>query len=354
MAVNTKDVRKSATALLLHRNTWGLRLTLACLLSIAAFAQDSGTITGKISDTFSYPVSGATIQVQNTDTGALYKGISKTTGEYTLGGLPDGAYGLSVKMTNMKPYVRQHIAVRSRQPVRVDITLQDDARLGTLGDGGRFSQRKRPAPPVGPTPRMPDGKPDLSGFWAPGPADPSEDEPPQGLPWVEAVVKERIANELRDVPTARCLPNGVTAQAGRGKFVHTPNLLVILLDFPGDTRQVFLDGRAHPKELEPTWLGHSIGRWEGDTLVVDTVGFNDKSWLSMLRNPYPHTEMLHVVERYRRPDLGHLELEMTVEDPGAFKKPWVVKRGANLDPTDEVMEYICNENEKDLKHLPDK
>jgi hypothetical protein len=174
------------------------------------------------------------------------------------------------------------------------------------------------------------------------------------MPWAEAVVKERIANDLRDMPTAHCLPNGVTATAGRGKFVQTPTLLVILSEFPGDTRQVFLDGRAHPKELEPTWLGHSIGRWEGDTLVVDTVGFNDKSWLGIIVNPYPHTEMMHVVERYRRPDLGHLELEMTVEDPGALQKPWVVKRAANLDPTDEIMENICNENEKDLKHLPDK
>src|SRR5215471_21311572 len=152
-----------------------MRLTLACLLSLAAFAQDSGTITGRISDTFGYRVSGATIQVKNTATGALYnKGTSEATGEYMLGGLPDGAYELSVRMSNMKPYVRREIAVRTGQSVRVDITLQDDVRLGTLGDGGRFFQRRRPAPPTGPTPRMPDGKPDLSGFWAPGPADPSK------------------------------------------------------------------------------------------------------------------------------------------------------------------------------------
>ena len=124
-------------------------LTLPCLLTLAAFAQDSGTITGKISDTFGYPVSGATIQVKNTATGALYKGTSKATGEYTLGGLPDGAYQLSVRMTNMKPYARQDIAIRSAQPVRVDITLQDDVRLGTLGDSGRFFQRKMLAPPAG-------------------------------------------------------------------------------------------------------------------------------------------------------------------------------------------------------------
>jgi hypothetical protein len=202
---------------------------------------------------------------------------------------------------------------------------------------------------------MPDGKPDLSGFWSLVPADASaEAEQPEGLPWAEAVVKERIANDLRDMPTARCLPSGVTQTAGQGKFVQTPILLVILSEFPGNTRQIFLDGRMHPNKLEPTWLGHSIGRWEGDALVVDTVGFNDKSWLGVILNPYPHTEMLHVVERYRRPDLAHLELEMTVQDPGAFKKPWVVRRTATLDPTNEIMEYICNENEKDLKHLVDK
>jgi hypothetical protein len=324
------------------------------VLSAAAFAQGSGSITGKTTDTFGEPVSGASIQAKNTATGAEYKATSKSTGEYTIGGLPGGAYQLSVRAANMKNYVRPDIAVRADQPTRADITLEDDVRLGTLGDGGRFFQSRRPAPPAGPTPRMPDGKPDFSGFWAPAPADPSETESPQGLPWAEAVVKERIANDLRDMPTARCLPNGVVAQAGRGKFVQTPNLLVILEQFPGDTRQVFLDGRVHPKDLDPTWLGHSIGRWEGDTLVVDTVGFNDKSWLTMLRIPYPHTEMMHVIERYRRPNLGHLELEMTVEDPGAFKKPWVVKRAANFDPTDEIMEFICTENEQDLKHLPDK
>jgi hypothetical protein len=257
-------------------------------------------------------------------------------------------------MIRMKRYSRPDTAVRAAQAVRVDITLQDSFQLGTFGDGDRFLLPKKPAP-AGPTPRMPDGKPDLSGFWSPSQADPAgEAGKPEGLPWTEAVVKERIANDLRDMPTAHYLPTGVTTSAGRGKFVQTPVLLVILAEFPGDTRQVFLDGRPHPNQMEPTWIGHSIGQWEGDTLVVDTAGFNDKSWLGLISNPYPHTEMLHVVERYRRPDLSHLELEMTVEDPGALKKPWIVKRTAILDPTDEIMENICSENEKDSKHQPGK
>ena len=329
------------------------RLILGCLFSLAAFAQETGSVMGKIFDTFGEPVGGAAIQVNNVATGAVFRATSTATGEYILGGLPKGAYELSARRVNMKPFVRSGLEVRTAQPLRMDITLQDDrASLGTLGNDG-LVQGGRPAPPAGPTPRMPDGKPDLSGFWVR--ADPSiEAEPAQLLSWAEAVVKERIANDRRDSPNARCLPSGPLQTAAQGKFVQTPTLLVILQEFLGGTRQVFLDGRSHPKNLDPTWIGHSIGRWEGDTLVIDTVGFNDKSWLSTVANPYPHTEMLHVVERYRRPNLGHLELEMTMEDPGTFKKPWTIKREANLDPTDEIMEYICNENEKDLKHLPDK
>ena len=124
----------------------------------------------------------------------------------------------------------------------------------------------------------------------------------------------------------------------------------MLYDNAIKTRQVFLDGHAHPKDLEPTWLGHSIGHWAGDTLVVDSIGFNDKTWLDF-DTAYPHTEMLHVVERYRRPDLGHLELEMTIEDPGALQKPWTVMRVSNLDPKDEIMEHICTENNKYAEHL---
>ena len=114
-------------------------------------------------------------------------------------------------------------------------------------------------------------------------------------------------------------------------------------------RQIFLDGRSHPPEPNATWFGHSVGRWNEDTLVVDTIGFNDRSWLDM--NGHPHTEMLHVVERYRRPDLGHLELEMIVEDSAALKRPWIIKRTYILDPKDDILEAVCTENEKDALHV---
>ena len=114
-------------------------------------------------------------------------------------------------------------------------------------------------------------------------------------------------------------------------------------------RQVFLDGRGHPRDPNPSWMGHSVGHWEGDTLVVDTVGFNDRSWLDP--QGHPHTDRMRVTERMRRPDLGHLEIEITIDDPGAYAKPWVIQRAADLDLNDDIGEYVCNENNRDPEHM---
>jgi hypothetical protein len=133
------------------------------------------------------------------------------------------------------------------------------------------------------------------------------------------------------------------------KLAHTPKLLILLLEeeVPG-YRQVFLDGRPHPENLDPAWYGHAIGHWERDTLIIDTVGFNDQRWLSARGQPM--TSQLHLVERYRRPDLGHLEIETTVDDPGAYARPWTMKRVADLAPGLEIQEYVC-ENNKYFGHL---
>ena len=127
------------------------------------------------------------------------------------------------------------------------------------------------------------------------------------------------------------------------------NDLVIVDRIDPTTRQIFLDGRAHPADPNPTWQGHSIGRWEGDTLVIDTTGYNDKSWLSL--SGIPHTEKLHTVERIRRPDYGHIEVEITMDDSGAFTAPWKRTFSATLAPPDEeIMEFICAENNRDANH----
>jgi hypothetical protein len=121
--------------------------------------------------------------------------------------------------------------------------------------------------------------------------------------------------------------------------------------YEGDMpRQIYLDGRAHPNDWDPTFAGHAVGKWAGDELVVDTVGFNDKTWIDIAG--HPHTDKLHITERYRRIDLGHLEIRITIEDPGAYEKPWTMTKISDLAPnTEEIGRYICAENNQDFAHL---
>ena len=211
------------------------------------------------------------------------------------------------------------------------------------------------APPKGPTPRTKDGKPDLSGVWNPdrhfiydisSALKPGEVLPLQ--PWAAELTKKRMSKED---PEANCLPTGVPRLPPYPlKIVQTPTVVVIL--FEGNIhsyRQIFLDGRSHPTDPDPTWYGDSIGKWEGDTLVVDSVGFNDRFWFDFAG--HPHTGQLHITERYRRPDLGHLEEAVTIDDPGAYTKPFTMYGHFPLDPGTEIMEYICNENNQDVTHI---
>lgn len=205
-------------------------------------------------------------------------------------------------------------------------------------------------PPSGPTPRTPDGKVDFSGVWTPGLSFASMSVP-AFQPWADALYKERRANLSKDDPEGHCLPSGVPRISPfPQKFVQTPTLIVILDEGNVHSyRQLFLDGRGHPADLDQTWMGDSIAHWEDDTLVVDTIGFNDKTWLN--GQGVPHSDALHVIERYRRPDLGHIEVEITLDDPKAFTKPHTFKRGFTLLPNWEIHEYVCNEFNVDVDHL---
>jgi hypothetical protein len=172
------------------------------------------------------------------------------------------------------------------------------------------------------------------------------------LPWAQALTKARAENNSADFPPSRCLPTGPVPLLGAGffKLVQSSKLLMMVFEFetPG-FRQVFLDERPHPQDFGPTWLGHSTGKWEGDSLVIDSVGFRDKGWLDF--EGHPHSEALHVIQRIRRPDLGHLEIQITADDSGAYRKPWTTNKTATLAPLDEIEEYICNENNRDVAHL---
>jgi len=211
-----------------------------------------------------------------------------------------------------------------------------------------------PRAPTGPTPRLPDGRPDLSGVWSGGgPVGDLADglAKDETIPLLPVAKKIMDARQAKDDPEANCLPTGIPRIAPYPwRIVSTPTHIFFL--FEGNIhsyRQIFVDGRKHPDDPDPTWYGHSIGRWEGDTLVVDTIGFNDKFWFDF--RGHPHTEKLHTIERYTRTDLGHLENKVTIDDPGAYSRPFTVTFTARLRPGEELMEYICQENNLDVAHI---
>jgi hypothetical protein len=197
-------------------------------------------------------------------------------------------------------------------------------------------------------PRMPDGKPNLTGVYnGGGGRDAVTPELKAGAEKFKVVRGPDDAGLY-----ANCMPTGVPQAFSvpyQWEIVQGLDRVVILHEYPHLFRVIPTNGVPHPVDPDPTWMGDSAGRWEGDTLVVDTVGFNDKTWLDM--DGHPHTEMLHVTERFHRRDLGHMDGEMTVEDLGALAKPWIVKRAWALDPKEEIRELLCTENERDAVHL---
>jgi hypothetical protein len=203
-----------------------------------------------------------------------------------------------------------------------------------------------------PAPRTADGKPDLSGFWridAAGIAETGKaDDAVQALPWAAKLTEQRKEDYGRDSPSIHCLPTGVTIDMGVGRVVQTRSLLLMLWN--GTLyREIFLDGRPLPKDPNPDWMGYSVGHWEGDTLVIVTAGFNDRTWLDDLG--HPHTEALRITERLHRRDFGHMEIVRTAVDPGALAQPWTVPVKLELYADTEPLEYVCNENERDAQHL---
>ena len=226
-----------------------------------------------------------------------------------------------------------------------------------------------------PAPKMPDGKPDLSGVWAvansemappnfrqTGPnqflniAPDSQGRPYRTLPYrpgMAEMAKARDTPPKTTEPHSLCLPDGFMVQHTWGnqlrKVVQTPKLLVILAEYNAMYRQIFLDGRPLPTDPNPAWNGYSTGKWEGDALVVESSGFKDGQWLDTAGDPF--TDAARVTERFRRPDFGHLQIEITVNDPRAYTKPWTVTVNQVLVADTDLLEFICLENEKDIKHM---
>ena len=204
-------------------------------------------------------------------------------------------------------------------------------------------------------PRSADGKPDLSGVWLVrnGAFYLTWDlKPEEMLPWAAKLYQQRAADFRRDTDGINCLPPGPKGAIGVGNFpvkiVQTPNLVVMLHEYQTIFRQVFTDGRGLPEEANPTWMGYSVGRWEGDTLVVTTAGYNDRTSIDLAG--HPHTEALRMTERFQRPDAGHLNLQVTFEDPKTYSRSWTLPIQFDLLPDGELIEYVC-ENERDSRHL---
>lgn len=241
-----------------------------------------------------------------------------------------------------------------------------------------------------PAPKTPNGKPDLTGIWevsrplagtlrqsarsAPAARTATTNEDfisaarrspfwnigsafPDGLPfqpWAAELHRQRIAENSRDNPDAHCLPMGIMQFHNHGqprKMIQTPQVIVILYEANAGVRQIFTDGRTLPKDPEPWWYGYSTGHWEGNTLVVQSAGFRDLGWLDVEGSPL--TESAKTIERYHRLDFGHLDIEVTIDDPKAYTKPWTVTVHQRIMVDTELIEFVCQENEKDAPHLAD-
>jgi hypothetical protein len=205
-----------------------------------------------------------------------------------------------------------------------------------------------------PAPRARDGKPDLSGIWqrtvAKYNANIAADlKPGEVQPAAEAVVKSRMANFGREYMGLQCLPYGPDAvnSPRRTKIVQAPGV-ILMLDEDLTYRQIFMDGRKLEGEPNPSWMGYSVAHWEGDTLVVESNGYNDRTWLD--RNGHPHSEALRMTEKYRRPDFGHLQIEATFNDPATYAKPITIALSADLVADTELLESVCNEGNDRKEH----
>jgi hypothetical protein len=248
-----------------------------------------------------------------------------------------------------------------------------------------------------PAPKTPDGRPDLSGIWlyarpAPAPsatATPAPAAPAQprsaaapangeiipasvrtsqfwnlgasfkdGLPfqpWAAELHRQRVAENSKENPDAHCLPIGLMQLHNHGqprKMVQTPGVIVIIYEANSGLRQIFTDGRPQPVDPQPWWYGYSTGKWDGDTLVVETTGFRDLGWLDVEGSPLTSTGKL--IERFHRPDYGHLDIEVTIDDLKAYTKPWTVTVHQRIMLDTELIEFVCQENEKDSPHLAGK
>jgi hypothetical protein len=324
-------------------------LLVGGLFVFSVWGQTNSALSGSVRDSSGIAVEAATVRAKNTQTQSMSTSVTSSEGSYKFSDLPPGVYDISITgVTAMSNFERKNVVVESKPGV-LDIRMDYNTQLGTLGEDriNLSVDARRHKPPAGPTPRTKDGKPDLSGVWW-RPNDLSGGGP-QFLPAADAIARERRDRNSKDSPQARCLPGAVLRFGPLFQMVQSDDYLVIINDDESPGFHVVYLNSGHPEDPNPAWYGHNTAQWDGDTLVLDRVAFDERIWLDQAG--HPHSPKLHVVERYRRPDLGHLESEIIVDDPGVLTKPYTIKRVAELAQGYNISEFICAENERDVQHM---
>jgi hypothetical protein len=326
------------------------RLALILLATAALYAQ--GSITGVVRDQFGTALDRIPVELQNapspnTPNKPKLTATTGADGSYTFANLAPGDYEVLVNLPSMSGYKSPALKVAA-SPVRHEAKVSYNTQLGTLGEDFRagLDEQARHRNITGPTPKSFDGHPDFSGVWfRPVTVDPGK---PQYTEAAEAALAARNKANRADSNQSRCLPSAATRYGPLFQLVQSKDYLVIINDddSPG-FYQIYLDGRKPASS--PQWYGNNIGRWEGDTLIVDRTGFDDRMWIDQAG--HSQSGKLHVIDRYRRTDLGHLEITTTIEDPGVLKAPYTVKQTADLAQGEMIYEFVCTENERDVKHF---
>lgn len=317
---------------------------LLCLQPSSAHADAlHGTVTGPYGER----VAGAPIRVVDFASNEIMRSRTEPDGSYEFSDLPAGEMRIQIRTPccEFRGYLSEPLDPADM--TNFNIALEQGFQLNTVGDDVGIASAAILAKRIvvdAPPPVSTDGHTDLSGLWLFG-EDPFPAEPELNAR-AAALVAERTANHFIDSPRMRCLPTSLPIPTHTppilGKFLQTDGLTVILYEGILGYRQIFTDGREHPRDPNPTWLGHSVGRWDDNVFVIDTVGFNDAGWTGLT---HPRSESFHVIERYRRTSLGEMELELTIEDPNVYVRPWTQRIPLYLTPDEELMEFVC-ENEK--------
>ncbi len=324
------------------------RVIASTLLASAMFTVQAGTLTGKLLDPDGKLAERLESEITLTDaSGKAFVGQVRRDGSYQVNDLPAGVYSIDLNLPTrlFERYGRAGVEVPVTGTQTLDLRLEWGMNLGTVADDPLMQGadlRAKTKNIDGPVPRMPDGKPSLRGVWINMGDSYAGAIPMQ--PWAQKMHDE-WRKIPQDNPGAYCLPQAglPTVTNYPYKFVQTPEVIVQLVeDMVISHRQIHMDGRAHPDSdaWNPSWYGHSIGRWEGDTLVVETVGFNETTTGFGI-----HTEALKVTEKFTRTSYGRMDVEVIAEDAEAFTGPWVRKRQAGLAEGTEIVEFVCAEGQ---------